>query len=363
MAKLREIEEKVVAAIYAQEPHQRFLSRQALCQKYCISRSSADRLVAELVRKGFLYSRKGSGTFVSPHLPEITNVTKNQSVRSVGIIMPDVRYDQYPEMYRGVEEYLRQKNVDLMVCYTDDDPSREYAFIRRLIAAGVDGIIIVPSASPSMENYACLEEMKIPFVFWNRSMDAMPNVPQVCLNGYHGGSIATRHLLEMGYQRIAYLAPKRFRSSMDRFYGYDSALSDYGIESDPHLVRLFMEDDTPEIVYALTQELLQGPKAPDAFLCFVDMMAPAVCRAIHDCGLRVSEDVGVIGFESSISWTDAHMNMALTYVDINSNHSGYLVARTLYRMIVKNEDIHQPRMLVNRPTLIIRETCKGKKRG
>ena len=309
-----------------------------------------------------LYTIKGSGTFVSPNLPVMTQIRSEKATLSAGVIIPDVRYSQYPELFKGMEDYFHEKHVDLMVCNTDDDPGRELAFIKRLVAARVDGIIIVPSAAQQLEGYAYLRKAKIPFVFWNRSVDMMPNIPQIALNGYHGGFIAARHLLSKGYEHISYLAPKRFRSSMDRFFGFDSALAMSGIETDRHIVKFLSEDENPEVFYTAADALLKSPNPPDAFLCFIDKMAPAVCKAISDNGLKVSDDVGVIGFESSIVWTDANMPPKLTYVGINSGKSGYLAARTLYHMMLAKEENWLSEMIVTRPELIIRETCLGKKR-
>ncbi len=358
MLKHKQVREAIVESLGYMQPNQRYLSRYALCRKYQISRTTADKIVKELIEDGLMYTTKGSGTFVAPRLPPVAGLEAGEASASWGIILPDIRYNIYPDFFSGIERFCKERKIDIMVCNSDDDPGREHAFIERLMSAGINGLIIVPSAQVDTANYRPLIAKGTPFVFWNRTVDALPDVPQICLNGYHGGLLATRHLIKCGYKRVAYLAPRRFRSSMDRFFGYQSALALSGIPYDAKLINMNVPDDRPEIVREVARNMLLSQNPPDAFVCFVDLMALPVCGAVRDMGLRVSADVGVIGFESQIVQVYAQMAEKLTYIHINSGVSGYLAAETLYRMMLKRP-YRNALMQVVQPELVVRDTCLG----
>lgn len=361
MTKHALVKEQIIERLRDMQPRQRFLSRHAMCAKYGISRMTADAVAAELVSEGYLYAVKGSGTFVSPHLPPVSDSGADEAVYAWGVLMPDVRYSRSPDMFSGIERFARRHGISMTVCNTDDDADREHAFIRRLISGGADGLIIVPSYQLNLDNYRYIKERGIPFVFWNRAVDALPWAPQICISGYHGGLIATRHLLEKGYRRVAYIAPRRFRSSMDRFYGYCSALEEAGVPQRSEDICLSLPDESDEAAYACVLKMLRRADAPDAFLLFVDRMAAPAARAVADAGLKVSDDVGLIGFESSIAEADERLpETLLTYVVINSAESGCRAAEVLYGML-RGKPREENTLIVVQPQLCVRDTCKGKK--
>lgn len=362
MLKYKKVKQNAINYICELKPNQRFLSRQAMCMKWNISRSTADKIVEELINEGWVYSIKGSGTFVSPQRPVKSNRLSDQEALSWAVLMPDVRYSIYPEMFKGIEDFAKEHNIDIIICNTDDDSQREFAYIKRMVNAKVDGLIIVPARSSflNIKNYQYLKERNIPFVFWNRTFDYMPEIPQICLNGYHGGFIATRYLLEMGYDRIAYISNTRFRSSMDRFFGYCSALNDAGLPYELELTCIELPDENPEHVKEITKKMLKLPNPPNAFLCFIDILAIPVSQVINEFGLSISDDIGIIGFESSIKWTDKNMDKKLTCVVINSYESGYCAGQVLYKLIT-NGNIAANTLWVHHPQILVRETCKGPK--
>lgn len=222
--KYQAIKKELLRVIEGMKPNERLWSREAMCRKYSASRSTIDKVVQDLQRGGFIYTVKGSGSYVAP-MEGTAKLHESFTTRTWGIIMPDVDFQLAPELFLGINEYTRKHGIELLLLRSFDDQDTELRYIRMFIQYGVQGVIIVPCRAPlvNVRSYNLLRERDIPFVFWQRSMDAYPDAPQISLNGYYGGLIATTHLLDRGYERIAYIAPARFRSSMDRFYGYCSA--------------------------------------------------------------------------------------------------------------------------------------------
>lgn len=358
MYKYEKIINELLEYINMLPPNSKIPSRRFIGSKWHISRATTDKVINELKRSGVLYGVKGSGTFISPKQEDNNvNLCKNGTI-NWAVLIPDILYDINPAAFRGIENFTKANNINLSIHITNDDPDTEYAVIQHLAASDIDGFIIVAALTNTgnIKNYRYLERMNIPFVFWMRSVDYMDNIPQLLFNGYYGGYIATKHLISMGYKRIAYIANKRFRSSMDRYMGYETALSEAGIQHDKSLVCIGINspngrDEIENMVYS------ENP--PDAFVCYVDSLAIEVVLIIESAGLRVSDDVGIIGFEGSISWLDSKLPLKLTYVDINRIESGIAAARSLWHLM-KHET---PGELIQvfSPCLCIRESCLGKK--
>ena len=358
------IKKDIVARIRMMAPNEKLSSRNAMCIRYGAARSTIDNIISELVQEGLVYTIQGSGTFVSPNNQDVPAKTAGRA-NTWAILIPDMRTEIYPELYAGLDSYADEENIAIVVCNTNDDPVREYSYIQTLVAANVNGMIIVPAlkGGNNIRGYQYLMNCNVPFVFWNRSFDYMPDVPQVCLNGYQGGRIAVNHFLEKGYRKIAYISSIRFRSSMDRFFGYCSALNDAGIDINYQHVRLEIDSASGKNGGAITSaalEMLSLPEPPDAFLCFTDEMAVSVAHAIKEKSLTVSDDVGLIGFESAVPISKHALDFELTYVSLNSYESGRRVAQILNQMMYDSHS-QVSKVHVFNPILVVKDSCAGKR--
>jgi len=358
MVKRKSVKEEILRYIDTLQPNERFPSRNFMCTKWHISRSTADTIVSELQREGVVYCVKGSGTFVSPRQNLKEEHVGNSKEYHWAILIPDLSYSIYPKAFKGIIDFTRTHNIDFIICSTDDEADTEYAILQRTVTSGIDGLIIIPAitTTENVRNYQYLIKSGVPFVFWQRSVDYMLDIPQLLLNGYYGGYIATKHLLDSGYHRVAYMAHKRFRSSMDRYMGYCAAISEAGLGIDQSLVKIGIP---PGSERDCVRAMLSRPEPPDGFVCFVDNLAVDVVYVTHECGLRVSEDVGIIGFEGIISWLDATLDLRLSYVDISYEESGSAAAETLWKLMI-DKKAPLPLTQVFSPKLVIRDSCCGK---
>jgi len=352
------VKQELIKLISSYQANQRIPSRKSICNKWNISRRTADKIIAELQREGVVYCVKGSGTYLSPQkMQPGESVNTDFRKRHWGIVIPDLSSASYTKVFSGIEAFARSHNIDFVICQTFDDVDTEFALVQREIASGVDGLIIVPAitTTENFRNYQYIVRSGTPFVFWQRSVDYMLEIPQLLLNGYYGGYIATKHLLDMGYQKIAYLAPKRFRSSMDRYMGYCAALSEAQAQRNLSWVQIGIPTGTGHSVAAA---MLRAQDPPDAFVCFVDSLAIEVVQTIQAMHLRVSDDVGVIGFEGVATWMDQGLNFGLTYVDINCYESGYSASQALWNLMTQESPSIETQIFA--PKLVVRNTCCGK---
>ena len=122
MYKYLTIKEKLLSDLTKMSPHTRLASRNAMCIKYAATRTTVDRAINELIEEGFVYSRVGSGTYVSD---------QNAGVKRIsywGVILPEMGNLVYPSMLEGIQEFVHRKNVNIVICNSDHDTCRAVSY-------------------------------------------------------------------------------------------------------------------------------------------------------------------------------------------------------------------------------------------
>ncbi|MFG2840141.1 LacI family DNA-binding transcriptional regulator [Streptomyces zaomyceticus] len=199
------------------------------------------------------------------------------------------------ELIRGVENLAKahQASVVLTESGTRHSPGADWiegALQRRPI-----GIVLVFSSLPDEVKHQ-LAARSIPFVIVDPAGDPEPDVPSVGSANWSGGVAATRHLVELGHRRIAIITgPEDVLCSLARLDGYRSALGMAGLESDPALIRF--GDFHVEGGHTHALDLLRRPDRPTAIFAGSDLQALGVMEAARVCGLRVPEDLSVVGYD------------------------------------------------------------------
>lgn len=212
-------------------------------------------------------------------------------------------------------------NVMLYTAVAEEEGERAAAVIDRRI----DGLILVipPVETPIYEE---CRRQGIATVSITQSPDAAPAT--VNSSEYEGGRLATEHLIGLGHRRIAHLFGARdIYTSQVRYQAYLDALQDAGIEPDPELTR--DGGFTREVGHASTRELVRLPKAqrPTAIFASNDLSAHGAIEAIYEAGLRVPEDISVVGYDDT--WYASIPNPPLTSVNMNIDLIGRRAAEML----------------------------------
>ncbi len=342
MYKFEEIKDQVLNYVCSLPPHSKIMSRNALCIKYGVTRTTVDRALLGLQEEGYLYSRKGSGTYVVDRL-------ENKDIVSCwGIMLPNVVKEVYPGMLSGIEAFASSHSRNIIFGSSDNDADKEYSNIVRLLKSDVKGFIIIPYISNSTDYrvYNLLQQEGIPFVFCNRHIDGI-RMPFVGNNGYYGGFIATKRLLATGARRIAYISEKRYALSIQRYGGYCAGLETSGLALDENLV-LLSYDDPGQI-----EELIDRYE-PEAIFAFNDSIASVVYSILVEKKLRVGKDISLIGYDDSSVCT--MLPVKLTSVSYRSFDIGYYAAGILYDMQVNG---HYPKVDVKlfQPEIVERDSC------
>ena len=293
----QEIKAIILNEIQGMMPDTRLDSRPDLCKRLETTRTTLDRAIAELVGEGFLYSQNGSGTYVNhPKRRETTLNTERW-----GVIVPSVTENIYSEILSGVEVVASGQNINVLLSNSDGDMDRQKRCIQRMKDC-VTGMIIVPAicktAHEGYQLFKQLEDAKIPFVFCNRGLEGV-EAPVVTSNDFYGGYIATRHLIEKGYKKIAYLSKIRYETSLQRCHGYITALMEAGIEIDRKLIVLQEKGRKNLPGYDSMKRFFALDRGLDAVFCFNDLLIPGVLQAAQEQNMRIPQDMGIIGYDNS----------------------------------------------------------------
>jgi len=358
----KKIKRKIIKFIKPLEHNMRIPSRIALAKEYGVTRTTIERALSELIGEGCIYAKVGSGTYVSD-LSKKENIKLNNS-KKWGVIIPNIMYDTYPEILRGVEDVASDNKINTFVCNTDNNPQKQKRYINNLINSDVNGIIIVPSIIEDGDNriFFKLQDKAIPFIACNRSISGIQS-PKVVSNNFYGGFLATKHLLEQGYERIAFIANIYYSISVERYQGYIAALSEAGIEVNEEYV-IFKEyssslidlNQAKKIGYENVNKLLNLPNKPDAFFCIDDTVAQGAYYAITEKGFHPGRDIGLVGYNNNSDICKS-LPGRLTSVDFNSYKVGNQAAKLILN-IIHGEKVKKNITIVIQPELKIGNSSK-----
>ncbi|MDR1532203.1 MAG: GntR family transcriptional regulator [Clostridiales bacterium] len=332
-------------------------TRLELRQKYGCTRTTVDRAIAELTREGYVYSLRGSGTYAADR----ETVLEGAGV-SWALITPDVMNSIYTAILRGMCDIARQHNISVQIFNTDHDVRRQYDIIRSLAAARIGGVVLVPAIDKEGQEAACrlLVDNQVPFVFCNRKVEGVHDVPLVCSNGYYGGYLATKHLLEQGYVRPAFLGMKAYSVSLERYYGYAAAIMEAGMDLDRRCVALETDFQAEWPGYSETTVFLRLDNPPDSIFCagesFKKPLLNGVYKAIEHMGLNIPGDIGVISHDNSVVCLQQSPNT--TAVSYPAYASGLKAAEILCSLMNKVQ-LPAGGLYIQHPELVKRESCLG----
>lgn len=354
MAKSVLLKQELIARFQLLGENEKIPSRAALQNRYRVCRATVDKAINELIAEGYLYSVKGSGTFVTSSL---SNLSVNGDVESWGVVVPNIAQDICPAFLRGIENFASKHSINTIICNTDNDPKRESDYLLRLAASAVSGIIVIPTIIPGTTNsyYKLIREKKIPLVFCTRLVEGTPSFPFIASNDFHGGYLATTHLIKKGYERIGFISRYFYRTSLDRFLGYCAALSEYHMERFPEYCTFNLPNLNTDIErFYLTVQKSSRP--PDAFVCHNDHIAVSLYDVIKKHHLRISAQVGIVGYDN----TDIceFLTPKLTSVDFKNYEMGKRAAESIFQL--SRNQYQSSEIQVLQPELIIRESCQGK---
>ncbi|WP_333871487.1 LacI family DNA-binding transcriptional regulator [Desulforamulus putei] len=218
----------------------------------------------------------------------------SKKTKTFGLVLPDITNPFFPEVARGAEDEARRHGYNIILCNSDWDIQKEKMYLGILQEKCVDGIILVGSRLNEDYLGKIMSVLATPFVLLDRTSTL--DVHSISTNNVLGSYLATKHLIEQGYQNIAHIAgPPLSPTAQQRLIGYKNALAEHNIPLDLVLV---VEGDYRISGGALAMKrLLHLKKVPDAVFCANDLMAIGALEVLQEAGVKVPDQVALVGYD------------------------------------------------------------------
>ena len=271
---------------------------------------------------------------------------------TISVVTSFLTRPQAAERLRGVDAVLGDSEFDLVI-YNVESVEKRDQYLRHLaLAQRTDGLLVI-SLPPRAQDVRRLASAAIPVVVVDAHAPAVEGLPHVVGDDIAGGEAATRHLLDLGHRRIAFLGdefdnPFGFTSSRHRYLGYEHELTRFGLPIRPDHVALGAHSRYE--ARELATRLLTSVEPPTAIFAASDTQALGVVSAAHEVGLRVPDELSVVGYDD-IEIADY---LELTTVEQELFESGRLGAELLLAEIRARSAI--PPSIVLAPEVVVRGT-------
>ncbi|KMS87310.1 LacI family DNA-binding transcriptional regulator [Prauserella rugosa] len=261
------------------------------------------------------------------------------STQTLGVLVSDVSNPFFATALRGITDVTQQAGFEVLLSNTGGDADAERRALAVMSEKRVDGVIVAPALPSDGAHLARAIELSVPVVQLDRLASGVPSADSVTIDNEHAVAEAVGHLLELGHRRIGVITEAdgdiaRLRSgnrkrgllpSAVRLRGYFSALTEAGIPVDESLVGVARYDR--ESAYDATTRLLELTEPPTAMLCTDNVLASGAYRAAQDKGLRMPDDLSLIGFDDE-PWTTL-VRPGLTIVEQPTYELGAQAGRQL----------------------------------
>ncbi|MGD0174495.1 MAG: LacI family DNA-binding transcriptional regulator [Anaerolineales bacterium] len=270
----------------------------------------------------------------------------------IGVLVPDLGTGYIEEIIRGIDAELSLSDLDLILYTTHRTASKEANYVANLAKGMVDGLLLVLPRSPA-DYIGTLTGRNFPFVLIDHQGTGR-DCPAVGATNWQGAYRATEYLIKLGHSRIGFITGSMdLGCSMERLEGYLSALRTHHASEAPELIYegTFFQPDG----YAGASALLDLPNPPSAIFASNDIMALGVMDAVRSRGLRIPDDISIVGFDDIPQ--SAVVRPALTTVNQPLEKMGRVATQMLLDLL------RQPDKEVGRielPTeLVIRDSCQN----
>ncbi len=339
----------------------RLTSEHELSSKYGISRNTVREAISSLVQQGYLVRKQGKGTFViSCHPQAEASSTYAIFIHALG----HVHEGQTRALVRTFQQHGAIPVVYDMRDITSDKQAEK--ILTRLVERGLEGVVVEEGIAKILIEICKRTGHKLPaLAVLNSTVNRSLPAQYVLTDFEHGTKIGTQHLLSLGCRRILfvihrnlYLSPGMPLDTVPGLYGeairgYQRALADAGLSDREQIFLIDHEFAQDSEDRARLKELLSGPDRPDAVFAFGDYRAKHVIDIADELGLRVPQDLSVMGYWNT-PWAEM-TRVPLTSISILEEKIAQIAAQKL--IAARTTDNQVPGTVIIEPKLVIRGSC------
>lgn len=314
------------------QPGQALPSELDLAGSLGIARNTVRQALSELEQDGLILRVRGKGTFV--HQDARRRLRRGLDV--FALIVPETRSGYYPSLLHGFENAANQVHHQALVCSTDNDLGRQANIILQLMDQQVGGVAIVPTTDPPTPAYHVrqLHERGIPVVFGHRRVPGV-NAPLLAIPFREVGRMAGRALAQRGHRRVAFFGTHMAESGRGYLEGLRETVEAGGGAVPENLV-YFGGSPVPDLarqepaVQEALHRMMASSEPPTGIMTSFDSMAEMIYLLLGAMGLRVPEDVSLVGVGGA--WRQGAILHRLVSVTVDEVEVGRQAVRFLHEM-------------------------------
>lgn len=271
----------------------------------------------------------------------------------IGLVVPDLLHAFFAEVAKALSAAVRGRGYSLIISSSEEDPKLEAREIQQLMARQLDALVIASTGS-DLAVFEKMDREGLPYVLIDRQLFGL-TANFVGIDDEAAGRIATEHLIDQGCQRVAHIRGRSNSTGLRRFEGYKQALSKRGLPYSDALVVARSSVDTNSSRHGAEamRLLLKRKPMPDGVFAYNDPLAIGALNAILEAGLRIPEDIAVIGC-GNLHY-DGSLRVPLSSIDQNSRSIGEHTGSILLRMI-ESKTRQTPVNVTIDPSLVVRSS-------
>ena len=284
----------------------------------------------------------------------IAQSLRTNRTRTIGLVLADIENPFYSRVAKGVIDAAEAKNYNVILCNSNNDINLEERDIRTLIERGVDGFLLT-TVELKMKTIEDLRDIGFPFLLIDCKLD-IPGVNYVVNDDYYGAELATEYLIKLGHRNIFFLGNRKLLSLRERFRGFKDTLKRYEINNTDNFVPTkFIKTGGIYDIEGILRYLFGRQENITAIFSGNDYLAIKSIEEINDKGIKVPEDISVIGYDNiKIS---SMIKVPLTTIRQPKYLLGKFAAEQLLG-ILENRSDKELRRVILRPELVIRQSCR-----
>jgi len=256
----------------------------------------------------------------------------------VGVIVPSAEINFFGSVVHGIESVATQKGYNVLIYQSNETHDYEIRAIETFLSARVDGILVsIAKDTLDYTHFINVKNLGIPIVFFDRANTEI-GIHSVIINDYKGAFIATQHLIDKGYKRIAHISgPQHIKIFNDRLRGYMAALQANNIRFRNNYV--YNGNVSIDAGRKAIKKLLSIAGPPDAVFAVEDFTALGAIKQLKEDNIKIPDDFGVIGFANELF--GEHISPTLSTIDQQTVQMGKRAFELLLELI-DNEHAENP---------------------
>lgn len=280
---------------------------------------------------------------------------KNRSTKTIGVVIPELIHFFFSSVISGIEDVAYDNGYTVMVCQSNESHDKEVKDVMALLSHRVDGLLISQAKEiENNEHYDEIQERGVPLIFFDRKADNVI-APSIIIDDTLAAYGATNHLIDRGCNSILHIGNNlNMPISKSRVEGYKNALKESRKEINEDLI-IDCPSSEQNDSYSKILSLLEGGLKIDGIFASNDLLAIGAIKALKQFGLRIPEDVAVVGFSN---WNFCDMvDPPLSSVDQPGKEMGRKAMLRLLKMI-KDDEENQNDVTILETKLIVRKSSK-----